>query len=60
MDTVTGALRSADGQHILHPQTQIKQVVNLQAELNKIIKAISINGGAITLTKTDGTTFTAA
>ena len=59
MDTVTGALHSADGQHILHPQTQIKQVVNLQTELNKIIKAISISGGTITLTKIDGTTFTA-
>ena len=62
LDTIPGAVSATDTlgvKHIIHPETEIGEVVGLQAELNKIIKAITVSGGTITLTKTDGTTLTA-
>ena len=62
MDTIVAALNAFDSvgtEYVAHPETEVKAVVGLQAELNKIIKAITVSGGTITLTKTDGTTFTA-
>ena len=59
MDTIVGALHGKDSlnvEHIMHPQTQIKQVIGLETQLAKAITNLTASGGTITITKGDGST----
>ena len=58
MDTISGALQSKDGQHKFYPETTIANVIGLETQLAKAITNLTANGGAITITKADGTTST--
>ena len=54
MDTISGALKSKDGQNKFHPETTIANVIGLEAELAKAITNLTANGGVITIHKADG------